>query len=590
LTEGRSAHTDPLEILPERLPSSTPDHAGNIYADLLAKKRTTNQDYADFLAQLKTIFNNRLFDFPVDTSNRRIAELFASIARDNARACEQDVVARADIIRAMTFAPTISIIRAHAVSFPFKPAPISDLYDENGFAHVWTSYVIARGSSVADAGGTSTREHKAPAPLILARGETIKDRICAKCGVLASDTSKLDSRVVSRAITHNEVVNDFYKFYYSRCPEGGEHMFFEHPGTATATTTGTKSCKKCSMPRDRKPSYDATTHVDAYFAKYVATFREYLEGPLAMSKTRTNDSFFEPTPVSDRTPDAALEIARARIGVPWTHNYEIVMACIDAFKITNMRFRSIGAREGLTDAELADVSYVAPVPKSSDDPRLFTLRNVILELFSMYRLLRAIPSHTKIRANATAYAIDNVRKEMNMSSANFDQACSELPTIDIVLRESYPNIAENLIERVIIHTLDLFIPAARRPRDIADFYLETFATVLLALSKHSKLCAAFARIFLANVDARENMTMKSGYFNISVIEGTKLMEARENNAGVDVDADDDGDGEVAETYIREDGDEEDTDPFSLDSFDVEDGEDGEEGTGAEMHMGRDIGW
>jgi hypothetical protein len=326
-----------------------------------------------------------------------------------------------------------------------------------------------------------------------------------------------------------------------------------------------------------------------YYDKYIGAFREYIGQPL-----RDDNILFETVVHSDeddsidvRAPahSSIASVAREFANKPWTYNYGAVVACSVSLNIASVRLQSIGAREGLTDDELMSKTYVARDPTSRDSTRILALRGTIIELLNAYVVLRNVPEHMKIRQRIAAQLVEDLRKRVDMTSAQFDQECAELPSWNTILERVYPDIAstregahksENIISRVLTE----FSSSDRRPADIANYYLEMLANLINALiTQECNLCTMFAREFFASVDARQSVTMRNEIFNVLILEGTKLKDARENK----YDSDDIDDDVVPDTDYDIDDDE--RDPFSLDSFDVDDDDEG-----VDMKLGRDIGW
>lgn len=552
---------DPVMILPPARDIRTSNgDSVNIYARLLAKKRVTDDGMSMFLAHLRTIYENRIFAYPLATTDAKILNMLEKMASDNATMRAKDREIRAMITVLIRIAPTRAILRdgRNALSFPFVRAHLSELYDEHGVAHEWTTYVIARTSD------DTLREYKPSNghPLVLAPGEYIKDRKCATCGHTMLDARDINEGAIWSALANREMIDDFYKFYSVRCPEGGEHEYARVED----------GCKKCGI----SSSLDARVRGE-YFDKYVGAFREYIGQPLA------NDSTLLFETVTRRDGDIVTleKAANDFISQPWTYNYGAIIACAEVLGVASSRIQSIGARDGLTDDELMSKSYVVREPTSQDDTRILALRGVITELLNAYAVLRNISKHMKIRQRNVAQLIDDVRKRANVTGAQFDQECANLPNWNTILARTYPIItdsldAENIISRILVE----FALGINEPAEIANYFLEMFANLIRALADQGGLCDIFAREFFASVDARQNMTMKNKFFNVLVLEGTKLKDARENKYAND-EIDDD-----AVQDVEYDIDDDERDPFSLDSFDVDDDDD----AGVDMKLGRDIGW
>ncbi|MCK9602851.1 MAG: hypothetical protein M0R66_00510 [Candidatus Omnitrophica bacterium] len=585
-----------LAALPEK-----PSDPKNILAPLFARCSNAR---SGIVARLREIIEHRLFDYAIATTDRAITDIRARHSAENAaqRAAESVSIARAGRADgAATRVPEISIIRAHAPPFssyntPTRARTLGAVYDENGVAHVWNVLIFA--PTVAPGPIIEVKFGSPEASDAFARADIAYiDKKCAACGILQSKTSALDDRAIRAAIDARAAMENFYQFYEARCPADGPHAF------ASSTDAIAPACTKCGYSSALARSYDR-----AYFDRHIAKFREHIASPAPITTIAGRR-------VSKRDEDIDT-IARAIARQPWSLNYEILVDAAAVFGIERRDFQTLGAREGLTRDKLADESYVAPVPKSSVSARIFALRSYIFEIFALYNVIRGDLLRSGRRGAITrsvAQFADDLKREYASGGPAFDRAASELPPLgDIVapiVRNLEPDGAgasafasDIILARVILMFAEHYHDKTAK---IVDFYLETLCRVLSALAQYKPradgaaaapsrpLTAVFARTFVAHLFARENITIRGDRFSLSVVEGTKLANddfdiAASDPAAMLYDEYEDAGAEIVPA--DDDARDGETDPFSLDSFDLDHGDDDADDGPVVIRIGNDVGW
>ena len=509
----------------------------------------------------------REFDFPLGTSNRAIAEHREKINEINAqiRAIEQRTREKYMDERRL---PTAFITRdpKRGPLFVNRPGPLSYSFDINGIPHQWNILIF------------QTSDHK---PLEMKLGSatafqdarlTYADKKCSICGTLQSKVAELDESAIQVALDMHDEMENFFRFFELRCPVEGTH-----------TINAGQECTKCGYTSVKASKLDKE-----YFDKYYAVFQDLTR---ETATSRRHDRR-----VSKEDEEITAE-AQKIIESPWTFNYEVIMNAAAAFKVERNDIQTIGAREGLSRAELADESFVARVPKIRTDTRILTLRSVIFEILSLYSIMKVLSAHEKIQLHSTIRFIELLKQKLSATSSQLEAMAATLPALNDILLQARSGFVEPEVqarsgfvesrdvqartgfveppvqstgrfERIFVRSIELFA-MSRKPVEIVDYYLETICTLLLAI-KTSKvapqLCEAFAQVFIDRVISRENMTIKGDRFNLSVVNGTKLADSEFTSQLVDFD----GEKDIEQEERIDDDQKEELDPFSLDAFDVDD--------------------
>jgi hypothetical protein len=125
-----------------------------------------------------------------------------------------------------------------------QPAPLTSVYDEDGFRHLWTTYVYKNKKEL-------TSGFAGHAPFVAVK--------CSSCGAIAGKTHLLDLEKTEEAVRIRTDMGRLLSLFSTRCPEGGTHEF-----------DATK-CTKCGMLKT------LLTPTDAVLARPEAMkfFRKY---------------------------------------------------------------------------------------------------------------------------------------------------------------------------------------------------------------------------------------------------------------------------------------------------------------------------
>ncbi len=225
------------------------------------------------------------------------------------------------------------------------PSPLSAVYDVNGIEHKWGILIFKKLREVPTKDESNIIEiAQGAAEAFSDPSAKYVDRKCTVCGVLRSETDKIDEAQVRATIAILRDVQNLYRFFELRCPKEGTHTFDDK-----------LVCTKCGYSRARAQKLDR-----AFYDENVAQFHAAIE------TEESNIRKVAPADMRENVPDLAA---------PWVYNYETIVSASDKLKVSRHDLLLLGGREGLTREELADESFVARIPKARVDTRIFALRS-----------------------------------------------------------------------------------------------------------------------------------------------------------------------------------------------------------------------
>lgn len=256
-------------------------------------------------------------------------------------------------------------------------APISQLYDEDGEPHVWSTYLYAAGGKdkqytrkELSAALNEARLAQKPSPV---EGFKFKDWVCSTCGARWGKTGDLDAEKVRLHLGARVRLDTFYVYYESRCPAGGLHEFNQQKVSP--------ECSKCQIqtklltPSGRR---DSPKEALAFFQKHVKTFER--DG-------RAADQRKEPQPETSKTPDSPAP-------KPTERDFDSVLKLTTLLTSrkrkggrpppTTAEIEAMGAGGGRTAEEVRAGQKLPPPPEDMDNPRLQVCDNNFRELLSRY--------------------------------------------------------------------------------------------------------------------------------------------------------------------------------------------------------------
>lgn len=607
-----------------------PANPQNVFEDILkyCPSRPAIKDYftagPDSIARI--IISNlaqnmelRAFGFPIDTANSTVVEHRKRVNEINQKICAAEEKRRADYLKERVI-PLIFRTKPNPKQWAPREGKLSFVYDESGAMHQWNILIFEplsgsnqpkaeslRGSnqpkveprsssnqpSVEPQAGPSQIEMKVGTPEIFNAVDVTKtakyvDKKCSICGILLSQTHQLKEDIIQKSLDNRGLIENFYQFFETRCPQEGAHDFDEK-----------LQCKKCGFMM----KYVQTLNQE-YFQKYLGVFQKILTSEREFGHAAQHD------PIGHRLSEyeKSINIAATKyLEKPWTFNYESLVNAAATFKIERHDIQILGSHEGMTREQIADESFVASVPKARLDVRILALRSYLFSIFSYYAIVKNLPSRDKIRVRSTIQFVEELRHRVapNATIATLEQMAKEMPSMADILNATLPieksTVASESLDtsHIIARAIEIF-GDTRKPAEIVNYYLELICTILLAIESSkvgSQICSALARTIMTTIMARENITVKAGRFSVSVVEGTRLLDGDLDTGPMEAFDGFEDSGIDAE---QEDEDmKEEQDAYSLDAFDVDANVLEEEGPGAFhdpdeeeviLHIGNEVGW
>lgn len=137
-----------------------------------------------------------------------------------------------------------------------RPLTICDYYDDNGRRHKWTGY---------------ERDKKG----------AIIAKICEVCGVLDTETNKMDEKIVRNAVDKKYFGEMFWNYFRNKCPSSGLHTYNE-----------ADTCTKCGIKLGKRD--------EDYFNEYYEQFRNGIKSEKIQAE---RDIQIYTTPIFTDVPD-----------------------------------------------------------------------------------------------------------------------------------------------------------------------------------------------------------------------------------------------------------------------------------------------
>jgi rubrerythrin len=256
----------------------------------------------------------------------------------------------------------------HAGRYVRRPMSITKLYDERGAPHEWQTFVYVDSSgkplevSVRSNGRAVVHARLSGE---LTPDHTLVDMRCDTCGVLQSETDKLDADKTTQSLAALTKIDTFFAFYRDRCPAGGTHAW------------SALQCGKCGLHETllvgsaliaaRGLRTQARTYYETYAKEFAAAMSLLATSPL-------------PPALEPREPPKVT---------PYPYDYSVVTRAADAVGVPVAAIEAIGAYERrLATAVLEGAP--ADLPSSPNDPRLLHSRAVVRVFVAKYNALRYV--------------------------------------------------------------------------------------------------------------------------------------------------------------------------------------------------------
>jgi hypothetical protein len=379
--------------------------------------------------------------------------------------------------------------------YKYIDVPLGRIYDTEGRTHRWDIFIVD-GAEVSK----KTIEHGS--------GKNA-DRKCSVCGVLQSESGSIDEKQILESLAMINIKDNFYRFYDTRCPEGGLHE----------TDEGGK-CNKCGY--EHKP-------VPAYFKKYVKKYdidRKLLH-VVAI-----------PEPIKElKSPDYSDEYGE------WSLNFNSVLSIADTFKVNQRSLAALGATNGIDYDLILNGTHIPSEAESPDDTRIYTLHGHIIGFIREYNQMRNFGKTIKPNVAIAQFMDANAPKHL----------ISNLSELLEPLDETFKSRFE-------------WFRLNKKPRETVSWLLQWLCDTMNKIAgtgtkETAKLRHEFVAMYLAKLIANDMKVSKPKHFNWALIYGEKEEKSRDSNYTVEADEESDDEGEEPGAMSMDGFDmEDDTDP------------------------------
>jgi hypothetical protein len=531
--------------------------ADNIYTELFAKLPKKS---GDLVSELRDCYELREYAYPISGENipQAIIKLRARIEARRAK-----MRAKYDTKISKLRIPIIMILRDPSTRFNYNIlAPLNTVYDIQGRLHIWSIAIVDGKELSIRTPGLFARENNKLVHIISAYK-------CERCGATTSDAPATVKEIaaIAHSIESRDKLANFYQFYEDRCPINGIHEW------------KSDKCKKCGITTEIAQSLDIN-----FYEKYAKQFAD-MSSYKVVNHINKNENTNDFAPINANNTFARKCIDTKSI---WIFDYDIIIKTALTFKIDRRDIIMFGAKEDVSRAEMQDESYVPLVPRSRDDMRIRYIRARILDVIIYYSALFNAQSNERIRIKTVANIIESIYKAVNITGLNININKTKLklrPLADIIASDDdlgalicSSSLSKDDNAIAIFNIIITQFANNHKPQEIVDFYIETLCKLLLAISStklesesnSESIYKIFSRLVWLKFIEFDNISLKHEHYNAIITDGTKLtdlMPDEDDETGID-------DNISA------------SDPFSIESFDIEDNDADE----PVIRMGNDIGW
>lgn len=428
--------------------------------------------------------------------------------------CGEIKAREAEIIRRQQYynqQPYGVLTNENPTTFKRRVLPLGRIYDEDGRRHDWSIFITS---------GQKTSELTLK-DIIKARenGSSIEitDLKCGVCKVLRSQEGIFDDGKIKESLRYKNILNNFFRFYENRCPEGGMHDF-----------DGDK-CKKCAYTLGMKNQPEESK---IYFKKYHAVFQKEQDEFRSVASE----------PAIKTAAEIALEVAPKTL--EFTYDHAKIIELATALDINHRLIFSLGAVENAEYGDVASGKFVPAESEEKSDPRIEILISYISNLILQYNQLRYYGRLYK----PPAFLAQIVDADISRTEIN---KLSELPDIFNGFNEKAAR-----------------IKSVKKPQETVSFLLQYLCESLLEIYKsklHPEICKKFVQHFIEKILYAEKMLTKPGYFSWSILYGGDVKESVDVNF-----IESEGESVQRGTEIKKElRDTEIEDPLGLDAFDYD---------------------
>lgn len=367
--------------------------------------------------------------------------------------------------------------------------PLGRIYDADGKLHKWNVFVID-GKDV-------------PYKDVTGQGRDV-DVKCGVCGVLKSEADSIDSELIKESLDMLNKQDNFYRFYDTRCPEGGLHDMKD--GT----------CSVCGY--DHK-------HSMSYFKKYAKKYESERKSLLIIPEITKLTAV--------KSADYSSDYSE------WSFNFNSILYIADTFKVNQKAITALGATNGVDYDAILNGSYIPNEAESPDDTRIYALNSHMINLIREYnqvrnfsRILKPSPSLTALMEQyAPKHLINNLHELLDPIDESYKQR----------------------FEWFRLH---------KKPRETVSWLLQWLCDTMSKITgtgtpETSKLRHAFVSAYINKLITNDMTVAKYKHFNWALIYGEKEEKTRDQNFVADADEESDDEGEESgpmstEAYDMED--------------------------------------
>lgn len=400
---------------------------------------------------------------------------------------------------------------------------ITRIYDEDGAEHKFNIWV-------SDDGKTRTEFTSRDIAKQLESGkrfsQPITDKKCSVCGILWSRVDTLDPTKIRESLKAKSTLDNFFRFYETRCPRGDLHIYKAVSGEESV-------CTKCGM----------VVMMTSGTKNSLNTYRQYKDIYMKDREELISDvvpEVFEPKPPRDTSSIAEQYES-------WSPNFSAVVTLAEKLKINQRLFLAMGATEHIEYTEIENGKYIPPEVDERCATRIYTLNAYIRSLYIEWSQLRTF--YRLLKPNSE---LSQLIEKSGINRSELHDVMAALPDIydDFTLRFEH-------------------VQWKLKPRMVVSFCIQSFCEkclLILTPSTHptlskqiTKISSMFAEYIVTKILRNDELVSKPGYFSWSIIFGEK--ETKDDAAG-------DAEGDANEPAAPADDTGEEV-AFSLEAFDIE---------------------
>lgn len=406
--------------------------------------------------------------------------------------------------------------------YSYPDVSITRIYDEDGAEHKFNIWI-------SDDGKTRTEFTSRDIAKQLESGkrfsQPITDKKCSVCGILWSRVDTLDPAKIRESLKAKATLENFFRFYESRCPRGDLHIYKAAEGAESV-------CTKCGM----------VVMMTSGTKNSLNTYRQYKE-----IYNRDREELIVDIVPDVPEPKAPRDTSSLDTQYDsWAPNFSAVVDLAERLGINQRLFLALGATEHIDYTDIANGKYIPPEVDERCSTRIYTLNAYIRSLYIEWSQLR------------TFYRLLKPNSELSQLIEKSGVNRSELHDVMAAMPDIYDDFSLRFEH----------VQWKMKPRMVVSFCIQSFCEkclLVLKPSKHptlskqvNKISGLFVEYIVTKILRNDELLSKPGYFSWSIIFGEK--ETKDDTAGY-------AEGETNEPVVPEDDTNEAA--FSMEAFDVE---------------------